>query len=203
MMTTDCSSKIIFLSGDKLKDKDNPVILVYRRNHTGDPDSDGIFGINDCMGTTRNSEYDAVIGIGGSQPWPDYEGLAYKINWIGIGPDRKCATQVDKGRMKRENSSFENFRGKLVTFDKFWIRDEGGPLLKCISPEIYQYMFIEHRIPRYAKNFSKEIYNELKKILVLADNAPPSPARDISIKDKYIASKYDGTNGIQKRKSCT
>lgn len=40
-------------------------ILAYKRTHTGDPDANGVFGVNDCMGRVRSLEFDAVIGVGG------------------------------------------------------------------------------------------------------------------------------------------
>ncbi len=40
-------------------------ILTYKRTHTGDPEANGVIGINDCMGRVRSLAYDAVIGIGG------------------------------------------------------------------------------------------------------------------------------------------
>ena len=45
--------------------------LIYKRTHTGDPDPKaGVFGNNDCMGTVRKRDFDAVIGIGGIGPEP-------------------------------------------------------------------------------------------------------------------------------------
>jgi hypothetical protein len=40
-------------------------ILVYKRTHNGDPDQNGCFGAEDCMGMVRERHFDAVIGIGG------------------------------------------------------------------------------------------------------------------------------------------
>jgi hypothetical protein len=40
-------------------------ILVYKRTHKDDPNADRCFGAYDCMGTLRDCEYDAVIGVGG------------------------------------------------------------------------------------------------------------------------------------------
>ena len=39
-----------------------PIVLIYKRTHTGDPDKNGIFGINNCMGSVRDWEFYAVIG---------------------------------------------------------------------------------------------------------------------------------------------
>src|SRR6266487_386945 len=61
-------------------------ILVYKRTHNGDPDSNGCFGIDDCMGMVRYRPFDAVIGIGGIGSDAQANGIAGKVNWIGIGP---------------------------------------------------------------------------------------------------------------------
>jgi hypothetical protein len=60
--------------------------LIYKRTHIGDPDESGIFGVHDCMGQVRRWPFDAVIGVGGKNPWKDHKGIAYKINWIGLRP---------------------------------------------------------------------------------------------------------------------
>ena len=60
--------------------------LVYRRTHTGDPDKRGCLGINDCMGSVRSRDFDAVIGVGAKAPDAGYSGIAHKVTWIGIGP---------------------------------------------------------------------------------------------------------------------
>jgi hypothetical protein len=40
-------------------------VLIYKRTHPRDPDVDGRFGCEDCMGAVRSRSYDAVIGVGG------------------------------------------------------------------------------------------------------------------------------------------
>ena len=59
--------------------------LVYKRTHTGDPDTNGVFGNQDCMGRVRRLPFEAVIGVGGISREPVALGIAGKINWIGIG----------------------------------------------------------------------------------------------------------------------
>lgn len=182
----------------------NPVILVYRRDHKGDPDERGIFGIDDCMGRVRNWEYKAVIGIGGSKP--SCKELTYKINWIGFGPDKVKIVPMaeDRARMKMADSDFKDFRAPFVTFDRFLLLNESGPLVKDKAPNLHKYMFEEGRIPHQAKNFEKlpEIYAELKEILKLADDALPSRARDFSIKSKPVNSKCSSSNGTNKSRGC-
>ena len=62
--------------------------LVYKRTHIGDPNDQGEFGCNGCMGGVRNWDYDAVIGIGGQSEKPLKWGIARKLTWIGIRPHK-------------------------------------------------------------------------------------------------------------------
>ena len=138
-----------------------PVVLIYKRTHTGDPNSEGIFGINDCMGHVRNRKYEAVIGIGGKQPCRGDKDIAYKINWIGIGP-----TQHDGNC---------NHRGVCVTFDKFCLYDEKGSLVKDIAPNLYTYMYEDaDRRVVMSTSLPLDVYEEVVKILELAEKCPPS-----------------------------
>lgn len=167
--------------GDKLE-TENPVILVYRRTHKGDPNAEeGRFGINDCMGEVRCWKYDAVIGIGGSKPWPEDDGIKEKITWIGRGPQWIDPSQADIKHMVEHNKNFKGFRASMVVFDKFLLLDEKGYSVKDEAPNLHNYMFKQGRVPRAAKTFPPEVYAELKKILRFADNAAPSPARDAQI----------------------
>ena len=139
-------------------------IMIYRRNHTGDPNSEGVFGCNDCMGAHRDRAYDSIVGIGGLAPWPGYEGIAGKINWIGIGVRKIDPYIFDP----------EKFRGSWVTFEHFLLWEAKGPSLEQIAPQLYEYMFMHGRIPR-SGYCPMELYDEVTtKILPLAANAPPS-----------------------------
>lgn len=71
-------------------------VLIYKRTHKGDPNTEGIFGNQDCMGIIRNWNYDAVIGIGGKLPWKEDADIKYKINWIGLEP-KKIKSPSDRG----------------------------------------------------------------------------------------------------------
>lgn len=136
-----------------------PVVFIYKRTPRGDPDYRGVFGINDCMGSMRNREFDAVIGIGGKQPCLGDEEIALKINWIGITP-------VKHGS--------EN-RGSLVTFSKYLLYDEKGPFINDIAPKLYKYMYIgTHRRSLMSTSLPSNIYDEVKKILKLANKCSPS-----------------------------
>ena len=136
-----------------------PRVLIYKRTHRGDPGSDGIFGIHDCMGKVRDREYDAVIGVGGVRPWKGEEGIACKVNWIGIAPTKH------KG----------DGRGSLVAFDKYVLFDDKGPLLKELAPNLYNYMYVDaHRRLIMSPLLSEVLQKEIRVILKLAGKSPPS-----------------------------
>lgn len=63
-------------------------VLVYTRTHTGDPDESGRFGVFDCMGTVRDRDYQAVIGVGGIGAAAQQAGIERLVTWIGIGPHK-------------------------------------------------------------------------------------------------------------------
>ena len=65
-----------------------PVVMIYKRTHNGDPDSTGVFGINDCMGRIRDRNYDAVNGTGGNKPWRGYEDIGSHTLPSEISPDK-------------------------------------------------------------------------------------------------------------------
>lgn len=96
-------------------------ILIYKRTHKNDPDRFGRFGIEGCMGRVRAFSFDAVIGVGGISGWPQAEGIARKVNWVGRYP-RKQPNPIDN-------------RGPLVTFRRgdFRVMEDRGPLLATIS----------------------------------------------------------------------
>lgn len=136
-----------------------PKVLIYKRTHRGDPGPDGVFGIHDCMGSVRDREYDAVIGIGGVRPWKGEEGIAYKINWIGIAPTK----HIGDGR------------GPLVTFGKYILFDDKGPLLEDLAPNLYNHMYVDvHRRLIMTPSLPEVIQKEINVILNLAEKSPPS-----------------------------
>jgi hypothetical protein len=151
-------------------------ILVYKRTHTGDPCDNGIFGERTCMGTVRDWEYDAVIGIGGKHPWPEDRGIALKVNWIGISPVR--LPNPNYGATDRGKS--------WVAFDRFCLLDEQGPSLQKIAPLLYNHMYVEcqRRFRKFclSDGLLDGIYAELLNILALADSC--SPSKGISTKEK-------------------
>jgi hypothetical protein len=134
--------------------------LVYKRTHTGDPDSSGRFGIHGCMGRVRAWEFDAVVGVGGIGAEPTSYGIDGLVTWIGIGTHRSRA---------------KDRRGPLVTFDHFVLFDQSGPPLHELAPHLARRMY-EHGV-RTLLNPSPLETREISRLLRLAANAPPSSSR--------------------------
>jgi hypothetical protein len=137
--------------------------FVYKRTHKGDPDSQGRFGIEDCMGRLRRCDFDAVIGIGGICTWARDRGISRKVNWIGIGPRKKTLPRR---------------RGPLVTFDHFVLLEEKGADFQEIAPTLAARLYL----PKAARFLFSDDFNENEKaevsrILSLAEAAPPSTGR--------------------------
>ncbi|MGE0454014.1 MAG: hypothetical protein AB7O37_18165 [Vicinamibacteria bacterium] len=130
--------------------------LVYKRTHEGDPDQEGRFGINDCMGTVRARKFDAVIGVGGTGAKPRRNGIAKRITWIGIGPHKSPGK-----------------RGPVVTFDHFRMFGK-GPFLAEYAPALADHIY--GRNVRSLMNPTPRESAEIAAILNLARNAPPSRA---------------------------
>lgn len=101
-------------------------ILTYKRTHVGDPDLNGRFGVNTCMGKIRDYAYDAVIGVGGTGVEPKSHGIDGRINWVGIGPTRRAAPTK---------------RAREVTFDYFLYLEEEGPLLSDMAPSLAKRLY--------------------------------------------------------------
>jgi hypothetical protein len=124
-------------------------ILIYKRTHTGDPNPKGVFGVYDCMGSVRDLEYDAVIGIGGSGSEPRSFNINGKITWVGIYPTKK---------------HHDDFRGSLVTFRYFVLFDESGPLLRVFAPLLAKRMY-QGRVRYLLKGYSESERKEAQKII--------------------------------------
>jgi hypothetical protein len=118
-------------------------ILTYKRTHVGDPDPTGVFGHADCMGRVRSYAYDAVIGVGGTGFEPRQHGIAGKLTWVGVGPQRTFGG---------------NGRAETVTFDDFVLLDSNGPDLIAVAPNLARRVY-EGR-PRYFFNHSEAEYAE-------------------------------------------
>jgi hypothetical protein len=128
-------------------------VLIYKRTHTGDPDVKGRFGINDCMGTIRNLAFDAVIGVGGTGKEPQAYAIDQKVNWIGINPTRQRGPR--------------GVRADIVTFEKFALFDERGPLLSLLAPNLARRMYAGRRF--IFKSISSVEHAEALEILKLAE----------------------------------
>lgn len=138
--------------------------LIYKRTHPGDPDAGGLFGIHDCMGPVRKWPFDAVIGVGGIGAEPKRHGLDRKVNWIGIGPRKRTATDKRK-------------RGPDVTFDHFLFFGAGGPNFEKLAPQLATRMYVKN-VRKVMDSLDPGERREVEKILDLAKDAPPSSVDD-------------------------
>ena len=167
--------------------------FIYKRTHKRDPDSQGRFGIQDCMGSLRTCDFDAVIGIGGICAWARAEGISRKLNWIGIGPRK----QPLSGK-----------RGPLVTFDHFLLFEEDGVDFHTIAPTLARRLYFA-KAARFvfSDSFNRTEKAEVNRILRLAKSAPPSEKR-YTVYERNSAncsSKHCGNNsaGLPSRPSTT
>jgi hypothetical protein len=136
--------------------------LVYKRDHHGDPDEDGVFGCNDCMGQVREWPFRAVIGIGGIGPAVAAD-ITGRINWIGIGPHRRPAPPEWE------------YRGPLVTFDRFVDCNSLGWMVRLVAPHLASRMYGVN--VRATMTFDSPTWKEIQQLLHwAASNAGPSPA---------------------------
>lgn len=124
--------------------------LVYKRTHHGDPDSLGLFGIRDCMGSVRSWAFDWVIGVGGQGAEAESNDIARKLNWIGVGAHKTYVRGMDD---------------PIVTFDQFRDFGTGGPLLQPIAPNLARRMY--EKRARAMVDFSPMELAEIKKILAM------------------------------------
>jgi hypothetical protein len=139
--------------------------FVYKRTHKRDPDSQGRFGIEDCMGSLRKCDFDAVIGIGGIGAWARKEGISRKLTWIGIGARKQ---PLSAGR------------GPLLTFDHFLLLEENGVDFASIAPALARRL-LHAKAARFlfSDGLNKTEQAEVRRILKLARGAPPSVERYI------------------------
>lgn len=138
--------------------------LIYKRTHMGDPDRNGWFGINDCMGRVRSWNFDAVIGVGGLGAEPISHGIDGRVTWIGIGPHKISAT---------------GGRGPLVTFDRFVLFDAEGPSFLRKAPRLSRRLY-EKNIRVLLHDLNEQQKREVASILRLAEEAKRSKPRPAS-----------------------
>ncbi len=152
-------------------------VLVYKRTHNGDPDESGCFGIRDCMGTVRDRDYEAVIGVGGIGPEPQAKGIAGKVNWIGIGPHK----------------AYVGKRGPEVTFDHFLYYGTTGPDFRELAPELAERMYA-HNVRSILHGMSEKEQAEAEQILERAKGKPPSLGRRAASRLKRFSRKCKPTS---------
>jgi hypothetical protein len=136
-------------------------VLVYKRTHNGDPDAKGCFGAYDCMGAIRDRDFDAVIGVGGVGLEAQANGIAGKINWIGIGPHKFAV----RGK-----------RGPEILFDHFLNFGNGGPEFRDLAPTLAERMY-GNKVRHLLDGLDEQELAEAAGILGLAVAAPPSPGQ--------------------------
>ncbi|MBS2210172.1 hypothetical protein KEM09_02100 [Carboxylicivirga mesophila] len=146
----------------------NMRVLIYKRTHKGDPDDKGVFGNQDCMGRIRNWDYDAVIGIGGKTTFKGDEDIKYKINWIGLKP-------------QRFNS--ESKRGNYVAFSHFALFEEKGEEINYHYPHLFVYMYSSRKRFDMASELPSKVYEEVLKILDSVKSYPPSNFEITDVKE--------------------
>jgi len=162
-------------------------ILIYKRTHKGDPDENGIFGNQDCMGRVRNWNYDAVIGIGGKTTWSGDEGIKHKINWIGLNPKKFKST----GK-----------RGDCVVFSHFELYEDKGQDIENNYPMLFDYMYGSRKRFDMASELPESVLKEVQKILKSVEDSPQSKEYDIdttnnrpSEKSNHLAKCKGSVNG--------
>lgn len=136
-------------------------VLIYKRTHKHDPDTEGVFGNQDCMGRVRNWSYDAVIGIGGNAPWKEDADIKHKINWIGLEPKKIPSPKQ---------------RGDKVVFSHFALYEEKGVYIKDSFPNLFEYMYGSRKRFDMASTLPKDVFEEVKTILDSIKNSPASEA---------------------------
>jgi len=152
-------------------------ILIYKRTHKHDPGPDGVFGNQDCMGQVRNWNYDAVIGIGGKSPWKGHEDIRYKINWIGLGPQ------------KVESSG----RGPAVVFSNFALFEENGTDIKSTYPHLFNHMYGNGKRFDMSSILPEDVFLEVRQILDMALDYPASQSYDIKYFDSSASNHIDNS----------
>jgi hypothetical protein len=134
--------------------------MIYKRTHKGDPDNQGCFGIQDCMGKVRSYDFDAVIGVGGKGVQAKAAGVARRLNWVGVG------ARKEPSRRKR---------GPLIKFNHFVLYEEKGEELKVIARKLAQRMYSGNsRRFLFSDRLDKEEQKEINRILKMAKTKRPS-----------------------------
>jgi hypothetical protein len=150
-------------------------ILTYKRTHTGDPASAGVFGVNDCMGSVRALEYDAVIGVGGIGAEPRSYQIDGKITWVGVSPQKRMG----------------QWPSPLVTFNHFVLFDAGGPALAALAPALAKRVY-EGKVRYILSGYTNAEQLEAEEIVKWA----------LSASEGVVGSKTKNYRGVRIRCVC-
>jgi hypothetical protein len=136
--------------------------FVYKRTHNDDPGDGGCFGIFCCMGKMRSWPFEAVIGVGATGKEAETEGIAGKVNWIGIG--RK---PIGMARDGHPIWAFKQFK----QFSK-----EEAPDFRHVAPILAKRLYDARYPPRFVMDkINDDERREISKVLRMARDADPSP----------------------------
>ena len=135
-------------------------VFIYKRTHVGDPCEHGVFGIGDCMGSFRDWDFDAVLGIGGNRPWPSSHGIAGRLNWVGIGPSK--------------HQSPPKHRGLHVAFKHFCLMNKNGPMLSDCAPLLAEHMKMHMRRWVLSDSLPPKIQREVETLVKRYERCPVS-----------------------------
>jgi hypothetical protein len=111
------------------------------------------------MGTVRNREFDAVIGIGGIGPEAVSNGIDGQVNWIGIGPHKRYVP----GK-----------RGPEVLFDHYLYFGIDGPDFRVLAPLLAARLYRDN-VRSILDGMTGPEQAEAEQIVFLAKGEPPSP----------------------------
>ena len=134
------------------------------------------------MGTIRNFPFDAVIGVGGTGKEPQSYGIDRKVNWVGVNPQRKHKTN--------------GARAGIVTFEKFALFEDRGPLLHLVAPLLAKRMYAGRRF--VFKSITPSEHAEAIQLLELADKGSPASGNELSHK---LRSTCKPTKCVRKRRA--
>ena len=109
------------------------------------------------MGRVRAYDFDSVIGVGGKSTQPRSQGIAEKLNWIGLGARKKTAN---------------NRKAPVVIFKHFILYEDKGEPIEDIAPALAKRLL--SRNARVLMNFTQAEQKEINKILDMAKDAPRS-----------------------------
>jgi len=133
--------------------------FIYKRTHVGDPGPTGCFGIYNCMRSRRADDFDVVIGIGGEGREAISHGIAGKVNWIGIEPERHAVPVM---------------RHPVITFEHFLDLSSEDCDFRAEAPLLAARMYGSSL--HFVKHLWQDEINEIEKLLNRAESAPRSSA---------------------------